>query len=347
MALDLNAPITWAGAQSLSRAAWDWWRRELAELVPASWRARATSHRGPELTLGDSGWFASGFSATFDGPLVARRDLLSSLATAARGREATIVLAASSIFSRAVTVPAGALGRLSEIIKLQIDRLSPLSPEETLWAAAVQKTPAGDAQGHCIMADRAEVSAISRELRAAGFHSFRVVDPATRAILYREDKNQPARRLLLGSLWGAAILLLLLALGLSVWRTEARIGEVQDRIAEVRPKAETVAAIRREALATKEISAALAETARKWSPLSVWAEVTRLLPDGAWLSALDVSGNSVRLEGYAKVSSEVLSALAVSEVLEAPVFEGALQRQPDLAADRFVLRAGVRAVTAQ
>lgn len=67
------------------------------------------------------------------------------------------------------------------------------------------------------------------------------------------------------------------------------------------------------------------------------------LPDTAWLTAMEIEPGSVRLEGYAEAPAEALAALIETGLLDGPRFDGALQRVQELGADRFVIRAAVRA----
>lgn len=340
MALDLNQPVTWDAFRRVWDSAINWWLDELRGLVPARLKSSSRAPKGrPQLSLAPGGWAAAGFSPTYDGPLQPRRDLLAALGAASRGRMATVFLPETSVLVRRITLPDGASGRLKDIVRLQIDRLSPLGAIGSVWGVTLDPSSGDKSAGLCAIAARDEAETIATELRDAGFAAFELADPRTGTVLAREDRGASRRRQLTRGLWIGTFLLLGSALAVTVWRTEARISALAAATAALKPKAEQVAEVRRSVLGRAELSEALAQLAEEPQPLQIWSEITAGLPDDAWVTALEISSDQVRLEGYARASATVLAGLAAATSLKAPRFEGPLQRQPDLGADRFTLRA--------
>jgi Tfp pilus assembly protein PilN len=75
---------------------------------------------------------------------------------------------------------------------------------------------------------------------------------------------------------------------------------------------------------------ALAVPARSASlPMELLDELTRLLPEDAWLQQLQFDGNAVTLAGTAASASAVLQALTESNRLESPQFLSAINRTQD------------------
>lgn len=73
----------------------------------------------------------------------------------------------------------------------------------------------------------------------------------------------------------------------------------------------------------------------------VWEEVTRALPDDAWLSDFAFDGTSVTLSGYAERSANLISKLSSSELLGDPAFTSPVVRAPGQTGEQFELRARV------
>ncbi|RYG99775.1 MAG: hypothetical protein EON58_02665 [Alphaproteobacteria bacterium] len=73
----------------------------------------------------------------------------------------------------------------------------------------------------------------------------------------------------------------------------------------------------------------------------VWEEVTRALPDDAWLIDFAFDGTSVTLSGYAERSANLISKLSSSELLGDPAFTSPVVRAPGQTGEQFELRARV------
>src|SRR5438034_10483005 len=58
------------------------------------------------------------------------------------------------------------------------------------------------------------------------------------------------------------------------------------------------------------------------SPLAVWAELTRLLPDTAWLASLAISQSSVTIDGTAQSAENLIALLDGSPMFEDVAFTG-------------------------
>lgn len=74
-------------------------------------------------------------------------------------------------------------------------------------------------------------------------------------------------------------------------------------------------------------------------PIELLNELTRLLPDDAWLQDLQYDGDTVSLGGFAKSASPLLQVLANSPYFENPQFLSAIAKLPD---GKEAFRIGVR-----
>src|SRR5450759_834067 len=64
-------------------------------------------------------------------------------------------------------------------------------------------------------------------------------------------------------------------------------------------------------------------------PIEILNELTRLLPDDAWLQELQYDGETLSLGGFAKSASPLLQALANSPYFENPQFLSAIAKLQD------------------
>ncbi|RYG85663.1 MAG: hypothetical protein EON58_22710 [Alphaproteobacteria bacterium] len=73
----------------------------------------------------------------------------------------------------------------------------------------------------------------------------------------------------------------------------------------------------------------------------LWEEVTRTVPDDAWISDFAFDGVSVTLSGYAEGSASLIGKLSASELLRDPAFTSPVVRALGQTGERFELRARV------
>nr|WP_281400804.1 PilN domain-containing protein [Rhizobium wenxiniae] len=73
----------------------------------------------------------------------------------------------------------------------------------------------------------------------------------------------------------------------------------------------------------------------------IWEEVTRTIPDDAWMTDLSFDGDTITLSGYAARSSGLIGDIASSPTFKDPSFVSAVVRVPGQSGERFELRAKV------
>ncbi|WP_312408647.1 PilN domain-containing protein [Rhizobium sp.] len=73
----------------------------------------------------------------------------------------------------------------------------------------------------------------------------------------------------------------------------------------------------------------------------IWEEVTRTIPDDAWITDLSFDGDTITLSGYAARSSGLIGDIASSPIFKDPSFVSPVVRVPGQSGERFELRAKV------
>lgn len=104
----------------------------------------------------------------------------------------------------------------------------------------------------------------------------------------------------------------------------------------------------RKLLDRQQKSIAAVEAARKGKAQSVpvvrvWEELTRILPDDAWLTDIAIDGDMLTITGFAAESAAALIAtLDASELFSAPNFTSPVVRIPGQSGERFEIRLRVQ-----
>jgi general secretion pathway protein L len=80
------------------------------------------------------------------------------------------------------------------------------------------------------------------------------------------------------------------------------------------------------------------------SVIAIWQELTKLIPDSAWLSDLTIEKNSLLLSGFAESSAELLAPLEASPLSDHAGFTSPIIMAPGESFERFSIRLVLSAV---
>ena len=236
---------------------------------------------------------------------------------------------------RTITLPAAVWENLDGAVTAELDRVTPFTAQQVYL-----QFQAGPVRGTEIDID---IAVVPR----------RLVDPkltdgiicavaAEGAPAWLRGRNFLPRRM--GG-WRPAlsrpvVLILLLALMLpsagAYWRQQ----HLQSRLADAqRGAAETLRLAR--ALASRRSGLSPLEIERAGRPAVslLLADLTRALPDGAYLDELSVDGQSVILSGYAVSAAALIPALAQSGHFSDAHFTGGVTREAERGLERFQIAA--------
>lgn len=277
-----------------------------------------------------------GHIATSD-PNAAQR-LRELLSKAELGRQdAVLSLSSDDVLRPSVRLPHASYETLRRALGYEIERLSPISPDEVYFDFAVTgRDPASNtddielriirrdivdsAVALCHAADLT-VSAIRFEddARLADWRAF----PVDRAGLLRAEARRWGPALLLG-----AAVVLLLAILLALYLRGASVADdLTDRISAEGVRAAQVERLRHRIDRTVTQFAFLEKQRRAPSFVAVLNDVTRTLPDGTWITEFDLTGNHIRIDGYSHAASDLIAAFDrsgrfINAQFAAPVTQG-------------------------
>lgn len=270
-----------------------------------------------------------------------------------RGTRRTIAavlrLDANQVFRRRIRLPAAAEVNLAAIIANDIERQSPFAREQIYFDYAIG---ARDKPRHAIEVDLvvAKRSLLDPALVLARAHGFgpSVAQvqgmPSVDLLRWTEHARPRARQ----RRANAAILAITLAAGGGL--VHAAFSDLEERaLAASREASAARAAFQRSEAVRREIeelernAGQLLRKKQAASALRVVHEVTRLLPDDAWLHALQISGREVRVSGHASDAPALINALQGSETLQNARFRAPVTRSPNTDLDRFEIGLDIRA----
>jgi general secretion pathway protein L len=334
-----------------------WWLAELVELTPAWLRQRlAISDDRIVLYVSDAetvvlrqtadGLTALGRLTTSDEeePYGSLRELLHSLGGGDRPRDICIRLDPGKAVRRHVLLPLVAEENLREVIGFELDRLTPFSPDEVYFSAAIIERDSASQQL------KAEVMIVPRALalpaliaaRAYGFEPTRI-DVADAPGSYGAGSANllpplPARRsgsktLLLAAV---AVILAMIAAYLPIERMQETREALTHRYSEIKATAAAAALLQREIDGLNAQQTLLVDLKRERPlALQVLFEITHILPDDVYLTGWSLAGSEIQIEGTAQSASAVVGLLEQSHLFQNTTFRSPVTQIPGSMRERF------------
>ena len=266
----------------------------------------------------------------------------------ARFRNAPISLRISEgmLLRRDVTLPIAAERSLSQILTLDMDRLTPFNVNEMHWTWSILQR--NRARGHLRVAlflvPRKSVDQAIALLRQENLMpvALEAADGQVTIRLITADRSDGVSRTLMRAAALACVGLLLAAITLPFAQQVIAGQRVERRIAVLKPQFDRADRLRRTiasvAAGTNVIAAQQAEAG---DPLTVLALVTDALPDQTFLRELLLRGRVFTISGQSGNAARLIRALATTDLVQDPAFVGPLTRNEAAAADVFTIRATV------
>lgn len=240
-------------------------------------------------------------------PIEPRELLESSLdeALARRGvaREATMVsleIPSNAFFVRRFDIPVAAEANLPKLLSADIERKTPFRAADVVYGRVVTRRPdAPEKSAVQLWILRRDIVTRAIEGTGLGWSDLDCVTPVGAAKEREEGPAIPLGRQREASHWfrnvaiGLAALTILLAalgLGTSIWRQDQAAKELDAKIAEGSARAANVRKTADQAIAQSRLLQILRrERATGPSFADLWEEVSRILPDGAYLTEFHLS----------------------------------------------------------
>lgn len=271
---------------------------------------------------------------------------------------AWLMLPASAVLRRVLSLPVAAEARLRDVLVHEIDRQTPFAADQVSFEGRVLGRDAGGQalRVELLVLPRARLEA---ELQAIGPLAARLAGADVRdadgrglginllAHTQRARRTDPSRRLNL-ALAGVAVLALALALALVRYNRSEALAELRADVAQANSEVRQ-ARLARNQLAAKVEAANFLATRRAARPtmLEVLDELTRRIPDDTSVDKLTIDDGKIVMVGQSRAAPALVGLLQASPIVSEPALTGAVQADPRSGRDRFTLTARVVADPAE
>lgn len=344
-----------------------WWMRELQACIPTRWRALfAVDARCIVLRLGDDRIelrdvrnYQIGKPARET--VVAAGDathVLQGLRTRVRGfvqmAPVYVRVPLSRCLVRHVVIPAVALRRLDDVLALDLERTTPFRRQDVFSATqAIKTTPANAAHvpvAHIVF-KAGPIEALLHSLVAARIDCAGIeVEAADGSVLpvrltHGGSAQVPLPRPLAHLTKIAACLLIgvaltsVAALGTALFRREQALAALQTETSALQKRA--VATRQRLTAAQSALVEAASPRLRKiesMSVLQVLEEVSRVLPDEAWVGELQLGPDGIVIDGHARSAAELIGLLSRAPAFRDVSFVTPVTRDAGKGQERFRIK---------
>lgn len=335
----------------------NWWLGELRAMLPA---VRVQSRAGARLPVISLDGYGQASVLDVRGRQAGPYGTLSEAIAELKGRRVKVVcvrVRPGDCLIRRVELPAAAQRNFEQMLRLDLERSTPLKSRDVLSAHIVEGPVAGGnlAVVRHLVVKRRTVEPALAALRDAGIEAAAIdcwdeEGSAALPVDFLHQDGVPERGGA-GSVgrWAAvAAALLLVAVYLAqVWRQERAIAALDAEIAKLQ---ESVREARRRSDDARAAGAFAEQLGRlkaeRLTATQVLEEVTRLLPDTAWLQEFRLDNDTVEMAGLAASASALLPLFERSRHFHETSFTAPVRVEPGDERERFRLRTRLKAVAA-
>ena len=358
----LQAQIDLKGLQAGLRHFTRWWLAELRALVPMRLRRMlAADPRRLSIAIAEEGFETRIGTPGPDGSRAALAtvthgdwDSLSGRLKAEKGRWGGLLIIAvrvpiASCLVRERVLPARALANAEGFLHLDLQQATPFALQDVYWGwlATTPKT-SDTVTVRQLVLKRSRIDPLLQALAQNGWPpiAIEVEDEDGRLLpvnLLPGGRSLSTFEARLRKVLTASIVILtllaVLAAGTAIYRQQELLGELEAEQERLTKKAAGV----RHRLAGAEAALTHARQVRLHKTQSttfvqVWEELTRLLPDTAWVTDLRLDGGTLAIDGYAASASELIGVLAGSRLWKEVAFASPITRDAQRPVERFQIR---------
>ena len=244
---------------------------------------------------------------------------------------------------KTVDLPIAAKNNLGNLLRFELDRLTPFKAEEVCFAWRILETRQGEGR-MTVALEMAPKTLVERAVERVGDHGRSV----SRVEIENSNDQKPinllsettARQTKKG--WISRILPLLVfglaavAAWLPIDKQRRSIERLDQQIVAIKGTADETLALRKELDSELSKTGFLANAKNDHASMTwMLAELTALLPDQSYLIQLEVNGNSIRLQGLTDKASDLIAILDQSAVFSSPQFRSPVTRDQRSGKERF------------
>lgn len=346
-----------------------WWGRELYGMIPQHWRQRLIAPR-PQLWLivDDDGsslqiWrggpepeYLDTFGAGEDVGLLRTRWQNHEAGFREGVPEVSLLLPPDMVLEAPVDLPLAVESNLGPAVSYQLDQLTPFRADQVWHDFHVleRETESGRLRLDLRLVPRNRLTSLFERLAAIGIRPH-VLDSAAEMPVGDQSPDRagfnllPAeqrrvyidRRVRLNwALALAAVLMLAVVMGQSLYLRGQGIEKLEAEIAVLRTEAEQVMALQRELEDALDAANFLAEHRREQPVvMHVLDEITRVLPNDLWLQQVQIRGEELTMSGMGNGSQRLIELVNASTLFSETEIRGQVNIDPNTGQERFNARA--------
>ena len=254
-----------------------------------------------------------------------------------------IELPANWIITRTLYLPGQARKNLRQVIRYEIDRLTPFHPDQVYYdfRLAEDQAKGGRLTLELALCRRDPIQGWLGRMREAGAPVDRITWPeawSSLNLLPEGERPKGAGRLFsLSSLLGFLILVLVAAaLAGPIWQKTQILAGLNKELADLKGRAAEVNTLR-EAVETahKGSVAVLERKASQAAMIDLLRELTDRLPDGTWVENLEFQGNEVQVRGESIQAAALIGLLEQAPSISGVAFRSPVSQVPNTDRERF------------
>jgi general secretion pathway protein L len=347
-----------------------WWGTELRALLPPRWRGWLGDGVAWHLLQQEQGQWTlrrvgeaqplARWSVDDDAP--AQRAAVS---TALQGvdredRRLALLLDPRTVLRRAVSLPLAARSQLAQVMAFEMDRQTPFTVEQVHYAArelpSATLAAAGLFRAELLATPRNRLDPLLASLAAVGVVIDAVDLPEGNGRLGinllpppRRPHHVHPRRRWNRALAVACVTLLALVLWQYLHNRRQALVRMQAQVESLHADAQQVLALRQQLQDNAGAAGFLVQRKQHATTmLALLADLTRRLPDSAWLERLSIdTDGQVGMQGQSRQAARLLDALKDSPLITDASFQGSIQPDALTGKERFYLVAQLRQAQAQ
>lgn len=320
------------------RAFLDWWVRQLSELLPSSLLKRAAG--GSDAAILESNVDAVRLLIRRKGGIECAMEVradnagfrdVARMAASRRDMPQLLVLRfpGFTVLHKRLSLPLAAQSRLGALLRFEMDRETPFSPDEVYWDYHVRQRDVtrGRLDVDVAIIPKSAIAATLDTARAAGLDPAGIETDAEpgRTMLVRFSPPTFGQRLQsrrsVAVLAAAACLLALIAAAIPFIRQRQALATADATIASLTASATEAATLRKTIDQLSDKGAFFEkERSRTGDALSTMAALTRILPDDTYLTSLTLHDVKLTILGLSPSAANLIGLLAKASAFTQPTF---------------------------
>ena len=269
---------------------------------------------------------------------------LSQLLKQVKRRRVTVRLSDELGLRKILDLPLAAKDDLDQMLRLEMDRLTPFRADEVYFAHRVLGSDARNRRMsvELQLAPKRELERVLETAQSFGIVPRRIELAVgagvggTLNLLPGESVHGTGENRLRGALALLALILAVSAVAIPLQRQRATVAKLEAQVTAARAEAEESLTMRdRLEQLTRSAQFLVADKSRQPLVVQVLDELTRLVPDQAYIIQFELHDQTVEVQGFAATASDLIAVLEQSPLFKAPQFRSPVTQDRRSGAERF------------